>query len=328
MPNEMFGAPGGFSQAISDMAKLAQARHFDSEAMKNEVETAATARMNEIMQSGISQGPAAGFTGADSMDYLANVAIASGKYEQARKYASTASEVRHRTAGDRKVEIDRALSLIKDVDGPESYALANGLYAQMTGKPSPLANIPYNPQIVESLAKSLTSEKNKLLAEERKANIPYIEAKTRLANRRAELLGKTGKGVGSPSKEDVLAAYRIISGKFKLPDDIEAMNAARAVASRAKGLQNENRALDSDTAMNKALQESIDSGEFPSMPRKFPLTDIEIPGTSRTRFVHGGLPSGKEASNLPKVGEVHNSYQYLGGDPKNQASWALMSGDE
>ena len=145
-----------------------------------------------------------------------------------------------------------------------------------------------------ALRASLVSEKDRLTIEEKKVNIPYIKAKTRLAESRAEALSKVGGKVqGTPQTRDVESAETLLKSKLVLSDKIELRNAAYAVASRARGLQAENRALDSDTAMNSALQEAIDSGEFVNVPRKFLLTDIDIPGTSKTRFVRGGKSSSK-----------------------------------
>lgn len=86
--------------------------------------------------------------------------------------------------------------------------------------------------------------------------------------------GKTvGKAVGAPSKQEVLQASGMIQNAmfpgFTLGDDADSLSlaktidtGARAIASDARKLMQQNRGLDYDTALQQALSKSVKDGDW------------------------------------------------------------------
>ena len=123
------------------------------------------------------------------------------------------------------------------------------MFQMMTGRPSPYARMPYNPQAVDKLKMGIQSRKDKAITamdearkkdletaeEERRARIPLIQEERRLASDRASMLEKAGATAKIPKADNVKAVEELIKHDYDiLPDDAHSL--ARPVAERMEEL--------------------------------------------------------------------------------------------
>lgn len=296
---DIFGAPAGLEAAAA--SRRAQQLH-ELNLSKGELELEAAQmqidsqrRMLELMNApsgpGQQQGPMAGVNDlADKMDRLANIALSAGLPEKAKDYAATGSTMRKNAAdieGKRLEtdikEMDLMSSLLQNVKDPVSWQRANAMYMIQTGKQSPWAKLPYNPQVVEQLQLGVASAKDRALTaaaqarteasraevKEREARVPLIKAQTRLAEERRRKLEKAGATARIPKAADIRAITDLITKDFggaALPEDLRVL--ARPVAEEMQDLMKQGNLTHSQAA-EQAYQTAKARGDFGGLkPRR------------------------------------------------------------
>lgn len=291
---DIFGAPAGLEAAAASR-RAQQLHELTLQKGEAELEAANIAlesqkRMLELMQSdsraGGGQAPMAGANDlADKMDRLANIALSAGLPEKAKDYAATGSTIRKnavdlegkRLETDIK-EMDLMSSLLQNVRDPVSWQRANAMYMIQTGKQSPWARLPYNPQVVEQLQMGVASAKDRALTaaasarteasraevKEREARVPLIKAQTRLAEERRRKLEKAGATTKIPKATDLRAISDQIARDYPgyLPEDIRTL--ARPVAEEMLDLLKSGNLTHSQAA-TQAYQTAKARGDFGGM---------------------------------------------------------------
>jgi hypothetical protein len=289
---EMFGAPVGVSKALSDIR--AQELHDLSlatgrvELEKSKIELSSQKQMLEMMKATEARSNPQGrmdktYDLAGSMDVLANLALRSGLPDKAREYAVAGSTLRRTTDEIEKNRLEATIkhlnligSLMENVTDERSWQQANAMYQLQTGKPTPYAKMPYNPQTVEQLRMGVMSAKDRALTaaakareksasavtEEREARIPLIKAQTELTNQRTAALKKAGAVAKIPKASEVRAVTDLIIrdyGAAMLPEDARVL--ARPVAERMVNIMKESNLTQSEAA-EQAYQEAKADGAF------------------------------------------------------------------
>lgn len=302
MPAQMFGAPIGESQALSDIRQqqladmsLAQGSVALEQAKLNlDNQKQMMAMMQEGMQTGQPQGgqvgaqnpPSSGnsqsYSLATMMDKLSIMAATSGMPEKAREYATAGSTLRHQASQIADTEFKETLkkldyigSLMEGVHDDATWKQANAMYQLTMGQPTPYAQLPYNPRVVEELKQGVATAKDRATTNaakarqaaseaataEREARVPLIKAQTRLANTREENLRKTGGASLLPKAEDVRAVSDLIVKEYPsvMPEDARVR--ARPVAEEAVRLMKQTN-LSRSEAVNRAYQNAKAGGAF------------------------------------------------------------------
>lgn len=299
-PGGMFGAPVGVSNAEADiraqqMHELALAKG-GVELKQAQMTLAAQERMLQLMQglgSGQPQNPqshmmstVAGDSSdqlASSMDLMANLAMQSGNPSQAKDFAVAGSTLRHNAAQIQKdrsaqmiTELNFLGSLMEGVHDEASWKQANAMYQMQYGKPTPYAQLPYNPRVVEELRNGIMSAKDRALTSaakarekasaaveaEREARVPLIRAQTELARERTTALRKVGAVTKIPKAGDLKAITDLMVkdyGAAMMPEDARVL--ARPVAERMLEIM-KTQSLSQSQAAIKAYQEAKAAGSF------------------------------------------------------------------
>lgn len=307
MPMGMFGAPIGVSQAEADQ----RAQELHSLAMgegqvrleQAQMTLASQKQMMDLMK-GLDTGPTApgGPAGpgspqdamssiagdksdglADSLDLMANLSMKSGLPAQAKDFAVSASTLRKNAAEIQKdktagmiTELNLVGSLMDGVHDEASWRQANAMYQMQTGKPTPYAKLPYNPQVVEELRRGIMSAKDRALTasaqarekaseaveKDRTAMLPLIRARTALTEERTIALKKAGAVTKIPKPADIKSITDLLVkdyGASMLPE--EARVIARPVAERMLEIM-KSQAIPQSQAAMKAYQEAKAAGDF------------------------------------------------------------------
>lgn len=320
--SELFGFPSGYSKGEEDIR--AQQKHLlDLSKGQVELETAqigltSQKKMMELLsQSSMGGGaknhqPIPGAPGAhtdqlaENLDELASMAMASGLPDQAGKYASAASTMRRnaayidKTATDNVIKSTNAMAgLLDNVHDPRSWQQANAMYQLQFGKPSPYANLPYNPQLVDQIKNGVASSKDRALTQaaqarakasdaataERKARIPLIRAQTELDQARTKALEKAGATGRIPKAGSIRSVTDLLVKDFGggVPPE-EARVLARPVAERMEDLMATG--LSASVAANRAYQEAKAAGDFGGLRPRTQIAGtasrpLEIPADSK-----------------------------------------------
>lgn len=166
-----------------------------------------------------------------------------------------------------------------------SWDRSNALFEFQTGQPSPYRGVQFNPALAQTIREQALTVKERLAAEDRKmtrentqeyrdarltqhdANISIAQARLGLERAREARLEKAGgKGAaGAPTTEERLEVKRLmrLSGIDTDKVDSDSLGStAFAVASRARELQQENRALGRQAAITRAFTEMKEAGDL------------------------------------------------------------------
>lgn len=335
MPSGMFGAPVGISAAEADiranqLAELALAEG-SVRLQQAQMTLGQQKQMLELMKGGMQQGqrqPGQADSQANDlanmMDSLSVMAAKSGMVEEARKYATAGSSLRTNASTIQTNETNAQIkhlnmigSLMEGVHDERTWQQANKMYEMQTGKPTPYAKQPYNPQMVEQLRMGVMSAKDRALTsaakaredaaraeiEEKEVRRELIKSQTRLSNERTKALVKTGGKVLLPKATQLRAITDLIVkdyGAGILLEDARVLG--RPVAERMMKIMKD-QGLSESEAANRAYQEAKSSGAFgglrpqPKMSGSFdkPLDIPEDSTKLRTNmYYHGkGQFSGK-----------------------------------
>lgn len=297
MPNQMFGAPTGESQAYADIRanKLAEMTLAQGSVALEQAKLnlSSQKQMIEMMNQPGPQAQAQGgkppptvsqsFDLSSQMERLSQMALASGMPEKAREYAVAGSTLKNQASAIAKNDLDAQLkhftligSLMAGVHDEASWQRANKIYQMQVGSPTPYAKLPYDPRVVEEIQMGATSAKDRALTSaaqarqqaseaavaEREARVPLIRAQTKLAEERTTTLKKAGAVTLIPKAGDIKAITDLIVkdyGAGVLPEDARVM--ARPVAeSMVHMIKAEG--LAPSVAANRAYQEAKAAGVF------------------------------------------------------------------
>jgi len=285
---------------------------------------------------------------ADQLDNLARAAAGAGLVTKAQTTAKAAAELRDREASALSAQTAAALNQVKivreqanltgqllgGVTDQASWDRANALYTFQTGQPSPFANTSYHPERVRSLEQAAITAKERAdiehtrltreaterfrdarLDQHNTAN--YIREQQLKLNRETERRrAKQGGGrqISSPRIEDVDRAAAMLRrdyGKEAFSsEDLE--DTANAVASRAKELQNMNRALGIDAALQQAYTEVAPDIEQTPGVKFLYGPKARYKGRGKTPETARPLPVKPSAENLEKDRYYVNSQGVVG----------------
>lgn len=301
MPNAMFGAPIGISAAEADV-RAQQLHELSMDKGQVELEQAqlqlsAQKQMLDLMKGLGGPQPPAGvslpgeavqqFAGdqteylASTMDALSTMALKSGLPEQAKDYAVSGSALRKNASEIQTAKINQSLkelnligSLMDNVHDEASWRQANAMYQMETGKPTPYARMPYNPQVVSELRDGISTAKDKALtaaakareqasqaaAKESEARVPLIRAQADLARQRTDNLRKAGATAKIPKASDVRAITDLLTKDYGMAIE-DARVLARPVAERMLDIMKQQN-LSQSQAAAKAYQEAKAAGDF------------------------------------------------------------------
>lgn len=261
----------------------------------------------------------------EAADYMARMAAGVGDLDGADKAYRVGSQIRlaaaqgehqmataakERLAADHK-KLELTESILRSSTDEASWRRNQVMYTLLTREPSPFAGVPFSPEILKTLGTSVLSKKDEL------ANaIKAVEEKGRnwraqLASRdralqrdlsdehfyfdqdRRERLGKVGgRAAASPSQNEQDAALVLLNADAELKG-LPATERSRAIydiASRAKEIRAQNRAIGSSQALQMALKEARDAGDF-ERGGGFEIPLIGKVGES-TRYRGGGKTAG------------------------------------
>lgn len=267
---------------------------------------------------------------ADLMDKAALGAMERGYVVKGQKLAEDASQIRQREASAKASATTAQLNQIKavrenaelqgqlfgGVQSEQDWRRANALFTFQTGMPSPYEGVTYSPEVVTQIRDAALSEKEKADLEEKRltrtstegyrvARLNQHETALRISKARqaveeaaeARRQRETGgrAAAGTPTTEELSQVKRIIKLGGVETDKIgaESLNStAFSIASRARELQQGNRALGRDQAIRQAYDEAKAAGD---------LNVERIGGT-----------------NLPLVGGVGGEQRFVRRDTRTQ----------
>lgn len=333
---DMFGAPVGISRAESDIRanKLAELA-LDKGAV--EIETARTKldankRMLELMNQQSTTPSSQGYDLSDSMNALAGMALKSGLPEEAREYVNAGANLRRTTS-----EIDNALfnqkmkhlqllsNLMAGVHDQQTWAQANAMFKMQTGKDTPFAQQPYDPQTVQNLQRGFATAKDQALTDaakarqrasvaatdERNARIPLIKAQTDEVRARTAKLKKAGATSAVPKAGDVKMVKDLIINEYGagvMPE--QASMLAQPVAERMLEILKDSNISRSQAAY-RAFQEAKGTGHFGGLRQRMQqkgsrANPMDIPTTK-----DGKADPGKLRANMYYKGVGKYSGQVL-----------------
>lgn len=365
----LFGAPVGQSQALADMQTIAQTQgqELNNQAMAQKLGD--QQRLTQIMQ-----GLSGNGTPVEMMEQASTAALKAGMPAAGMDMAKGALDLRlkqqqasHAAAQARQQDMLTATSqlgmaerLLGGVTDRASWESANRMFEQLTGSPSPFAQIPYDPATISQLRQETLTLKDQLdlhikqqnadtrsaqaegaasFREFRKRN---MEQNTRIRQQQADRQAKAAGSradVGAPTKGELDRAADMIGKTYSNLPDSEVNDAAYAVASRARAIRKTNPGVDADEAFQRALAES--SQEFTTLQENYKIGGMELPfgSTTRTHFrapASQGKTAAAPLAQIPpnpadrKVGSYYShggkTYQWQKGGWKQVAAAAPAGG--
>lgn len=260
---------------------------------------------------------------AARLDLLAGETAKAGLVNKAADLAKAAADIRSKGASAAAQTATKQLNELRLVrEGAElmgqilgspsitdekSWQAANALYQLQTGAPSPFAQVPYSPELITRLNEASLSAKERADIESRRltreateeyrraqlgnARLSHELARERLEAQREERARKAKGGAGpmltGPTEEERGEVKRQLrlSGIDTTGLNSDSVNSvAYNIASRAKELQQANRALGRGQALAQAVGEARSSGELDVViegQKEVPLTGIKFGGDKK-----------------------------------------------
>jgi hypothetical protein len=294
MTTELFGAGAGEQMALASMGSLAQTRLTQAEipgiqaegALKQQ-QLALQKRFMQNMQQ-MNQQDSTATDLPTQLNKMAQVAMNSGMVdraanlaEQAATITARAAQVAHNQMLVRNAQVQQGKNtldlmgqFLQGATDQASWDRGNTLFTMLTGRQSPYAGLPYNPDLVNELqAQSMTAKQHadeirqnlnqQSLEQQRqvaqdlmRTRMDVLERAQDLREGRETRLAKAGgKIVGTPTKDEQSEVMRLLSTEYpNLPSD-EIGNMTYSLASRAKAIRTANPGLDAESAMQQAVQE-------------------------------------------------------------------------
>lgn len=235
-----------------------------------------------------------------TLDNLAMRAASAGLVDRAATLATKAADIRSKkqTAINQQTqaELNKYKTIISQTEAmgqllggvtdQQSWEAANAQWSVLSGQPSPFADIPYSPKIVKRLNDASLSAKERAMLDMRKAEQAATEAyrKGMLANSAAAVdvarsradtartvadnkakAGGRESVVPAPSKDDIKEVERQmrldgIDTSALSGDSVKSV--ATAIASRARELQRDNKALNRSEALGQAFAQAKEAGDL------------------------------------------------------------------
>lgn len=289
------GITAGLRQADIDN----QSRRMNNLAMQKEEISIAQSLMvlqqQAKMIQGMNSGEAPPKPGelADNLERMSSVASQAGMFDKAEGFAKAGSQIRKNQSDIEENRFNESVksinlysALLKDVTSEDGWKQANALFKLQTGKDSPLANQPFNPEMIGKLQVGLVSAKDQALinatkARERASNEQaktqetrreLVKAQTRVANDRAAALEKAGATAFTPKAGQVKAITDLLVSDFgaSLPPE-EQRVLARPVAERMVELIKKEHLSESEAAA-RAYKEAKDRDDFGGIRARMPMS--------------------------------------------------------
>lgn len=285
------------------------------------------------------------------LEQLAAQTINSGLVVKGSEIAKTAAELRQKQAQTASAEATQRLNAIKQAreqteligqvfgaaTDPESWATANALYSMQTGQRSPFADVPFSPELPKRLNEVSLSAKERADLETRRimqestktyrdAVLAGNAASREIARERLrvqeEAEARRGKAVGDKSpvlrapsdneQKEVKRQLELAGVKVGGMDSASVKSTTFQIASRARALQQANKALSSGEAISQAVQEAQLGGELEVVKEGgTSIGGVQFGGTQKFK----GKKEGASAQALPsdrnalKTGTIYNTAQ-------------------
>lgn len=239
------------------------------------------------------------FALSDFFNQQATAAARAGLTKQAQELAKTAANLTQSEASALSSNTTARLNQLKTIKERSSlmgqlfgearstadWDRANAVFEFQTGQASPYAGVQYNPGLVDTIRTQAVTVKERLEAEDRRlsrelteahrsktrgisaANLTIAEERLQLDKDREERLAKAGgKGaVGAATREEINETKRLMKLDGIDIDKVDPDSlgsTAFAVASRAREMQQENRALGRAAALQRAFTEMKEAGDL------------------------------------------------------------------
>ena len=294
---QAFMAPQLQMQQIE--ASRAQQQLAQVQAAQGQYELAQAQKMSQLMGSmATPEGAMQQATDIpDMLDQIAQRFMGAGLPEKAGKLAADAAQIRERRANEKQnialaaqqetQGMLKAIELSREVlfgaRSQEDLEKGNALWAARTGTMSPLAGEIWSPELMREFQDELLAAQGKLTSQDREATrnlreaeaasrddvrkslIAYREQAAEQRKREAQAHVKAGGGViGSPSKEEIQQAQRLVVGKYKAFGKEKDMLAQAAfdIASEAKAIRKNNPAISAGEALQQAFGKADAAGDF------------------------------------------------------------------
>lgn len=188
--------------------------------------------------------------------------------------ASLASQMREKAT----LVSNLANNVKNSADPQKAWQNANMVYQAQTGQPSPFANHPYSPDLVDTLVSQSQTALQKADQQEKDAQtnkakadikladatVPLRKAQTEATQARAAALGKVGGK--PPSTEEMKEATAAVMAENPAADPNSARTVALGIAERTKSLVAGG--LTRDQAQTQAVSEANDKGQLKNLPAK------------------------------------------------------------
>lgn len=297
----------------------------------------------------------------DMLDQVAQRFMGAGLPEKAGKLAADAAQIRERRANEKQNQalamkqynegLIQAINLSKDilfnVRSQSDLDRANALWVARTGTMSPLAGEPYSPETMQQFQDEMLSAQGKLTSQDREANRALREAeqasrddmrKSILAlkeqtleqrKREAEAREKAGgKDVGTPTKEEIQQASRLVVAKYKsFKDEKDILNQAGFdIASEAKALRKANPGLSAGEALQQAFAKAEAAGDFQETDKWFGLSKgPEYKPPKKAAPAEAAVPPAGERV-VGKTSIVKDGKTYVWTEVGGQRGWAPAPG--
>lgn len=247
--------------------------------------------------------------------------------------------------------------VLSQANDQASFDAGNALFSAQTGMPSPYSGMVYNKEMVKQLTDSLIPAKDRV-----RNNILQNEYESRDFNRRSQIshrdfmenhygimediaqdretrMAKTGasKPLAAPSKAETDAATALVKTQMfpNLQGDkadpaylqtLETINAgAKDVAATAKAMLRDNPALNWNTALQRALTESIQAGDWQTVATGGPFqrkSRQSFRGAGHTAATAMPLPAGTSVEEVRR--QMQPGKFYL--DPRTHQPLGQWSG--
>ena len=354
-----FSAP----KQMQEMAtSRAQQQLYESQAATHQYELAQAQKVNQIMGS-MATPEGAVQQAADIPDMLDQISqrfMGAGFPEKAGKLAADAAQIRERRANEKQnlalsmkqynegmlKAIDLSREILFNVRSPEDLERANALWAARTGTMSPLAGEMYSPELMQRFQDEMLSAKGHLTSQDRAANQALKEAEQASRNdmrksiialkeqtleqrkREADLREKTGgKDVGTPTKEEIQQASRLIVAKYKSFKDEKDIReqAGFDIASEAKALRKANPGLSAGEALQQAFAKAEAAGDFQETSKWLGMSKAPEYKTGKKAPAEAAVPPAGERV-VGKTSIVKDGKTYVWTEVGGQRGWAPAPG--
>lgn len=263
---------------------------------------------------------------ADQLDALAEHAASAGLITKAQELSKNAALIRSRDAralasdatakktGIDSVRLQSELigRSFTGVEDQAAFDAANRFYAFNTGQPSPYEGMTYSPELVARIRDNALSVKDQAdIAERARRNrdrsayegarlkqhnaaLNLRDAQRAIAAARERRLAKAGGGkdISGPAANEIGQVKKFITKDFPGLEAADLNEAAYTIASDARVLRRQNRALSADEALRRAYIMAQQGGEFENVSKG-------IAGYGRKDVFKGGGRSSAAPAQLP-----------------------------